>query len=42
MAVLGLDCCKGNSLVAASWGYSVVAVRRLLTGVASPVAERWL
>ena len=31
--------CVGFSLVAASGGYSLAAVRRLLTAVASPVLE---
>ena len=39
MAVLGLYCCTGFSLVSQSWGYSLVAVRGLLTAVASLVAE---
>ena len=34
MVVLGLCCCTGFSLVAASGGYSVVAVGRLLIVVA--------
>ena len=42
MAVLGLRYCKGFSLVAASWNYSVAAVLRLLIGVASLVAEHQL
>ena len=39
LAVLGLGCCTGSSLVAASGGYSLVVVRGLLTAVASLVAE---
>ena len=40
MAVLGLCCCAGFSLVEASRGYSLVAVLRLLIVVASPVVYR--
>ena len=39
MAVLGLLNCWGLSLVEAGWGYLLVAVLRLLIGVASFVAE---
>jgi len=39
MAVLGLCCFMGFSLVAASRAYSVVVVCRLLIAVASLVAE---
>ena len=39
LAVLGLHCCMGFSLVVASRGYSLVAVCRLLTVVASLAAE---
>ena len=39
LAVLGLHCCTGFSLAAASGGYSLVAVCRLLFSVASFVAE---
>ena len=47
LAVLGLHCCVGFSLVAMSRGYSVIAIHRLLTAAASLVAEhrlqaRWL
>ena len=49
LAVLGLFCCMGFSLVAsggyslvASGGYSVDAVHRLFTEAASLVAERRL
>ena len=42
LAVLGLCCCVDFSLVAASEGYSLVAVRRLLIEAASPVAEHGL
>ena len=35
LAVLGLRCCEGFSLIAASRGYSLVAKSRLLNGVAS-------
>ena len=41
LAVLGLHCCMGFSLVAASGDPSLVAVRRLLVAVASLV-ERGL
>ena len=37
VAVLGLHCCVGFSLVAASGGYFLVVARGLLTGVASPI-----
>ena len=39
LAVLGLCCCVGFSLVVASWCYSLVVVCRLLIAVASLVAE---
>ena len=39
MAALGLHCCSGFSLVAASRGYSLVGVPGLLIVVASLVAE---
>ena len=39
LAVLGLHCCTGFSLVALNWGYSLVAVCRLLIAVTSFVAE---
>ena len=39
LAVLGLCCCGAFSLVAASGGYSLVAVCGLLTAVTSPVVE---
>ena len=42
MTVLGLHCCTGFTLVAASRGYSLVAVCRLLIAVVSPVAEQGL
>ena len=42
MAVPGLHCYPGFSLVAVSRGYSLVAVRRLLIEVAFPVAEHRL
>ena len=38
-AALVLSCCTGFSLVAASRGYSLVAVLGLLIAVASPIAE---
>ena len=40
--MLGLCCCAGFSLVAATKGCSLVAVRRLLIMVASLVAEHRL
>ena len=42
MAMLGLHCCLGFSSVAASRGYSLVAVCRLLIAMASVVSERGL
>ena len=39
LAVLGLHCFEGFSLVVASGGYSLVAVHGLLTVVASLVTE---
>ena len=42
LAVLSLHCCTGFSLVAASGGPSLVAVRRLLIAVASPFSEHGL
>ena len=42
MAVLGLCCCTGFSLAAVSRGYSLVAMCRLFTVVASFVAEQTL
>ena len=42
MAVLGLGCCLGFSLAAASRGYSLVAVLGLLIVVAFPVVEHRL
>ena len=42
LAVLGLGCCAGFSLVVASGGYSLFVVLRLLIGMASLVAERRL
>ena len=40
LAVLGLGCCAGFLLVAASRGCSLVVVRWLLTAVASLVVEQ--
>ena len=40
--MLGLRCYAGLSLVAASKGYSLVEVFRLLTAVVSPVSEQRL
>ena len=40
--MLGLHCCSGFSLVAASGGYSLVAVCGLLIAVASLVVEHRL
>ena len=42
MAVLGLHCCTGFSLAAASRSYSPVAACRLLIAVASLVVENGL
>ena len=42
MAVLGLPCCMGFSLVAAGGVHSPVVVHRLLTVVAYLVAEHGL
>ena len=42
LAVLGLHCYVGFSLVAASGGYSLAAVHRFLIAVASPVVEHGL
>ena len=42
LAVLGLHCCMGSSLVATSGGFSLVVVYRLLIAVASLVVERGL
>ena len=42
LSVLGLCCCMGFSLVAASGGYSLVAVLGLLIAGASPVADHGL
>ena len=42
LAVLGLHCCMGLSVVGASGGYSLRAVRGLLVAVASLVAEHGL
>ena len=39
LAVLGLHCCVGFSLVAASEGYWLVAVLGLLTAAASPAVK---
>ena len=40
MALLGLHCCLGFSLVVESRGYSLVAVHGLLIAVTSVVLER--
>ena len=42
LTVLGLHCSMDISLVAASRGYSLVSVRRLLTAVASLIVEHRL
>ena len=42
LVVLGLCCCMQFSLIAASGGYPVVAVHRLLIAVASLIAEHRL
>ena len=39
LAVLGLHCCEGFSLVVVSGDYSLVSVHELLIAVASPVVE---
>ena len=39
LAMLGLCCCVGFSLVAANRGYTLVAVCGLLPAVASPITE---
>ena len=42
LAVLGLCCCTGFSLVVVIGGYSLVAVHGLLIAVASLFAGHWL
>ena len=42
LAVLGLQCCPGSSLVTESSGYSPVSAHGLLTAEASLVTERRL
>ena len=42
LTVLGLHCCMGFSLVAASSGSSLVVTRRLLISVACLVADPYL
>ena len=42
LAVLGLCCCAGFSLAAASRGYSLVVAQGLLVAVVSPVVEHRL
>ena len=42
LASLGRHCCVGFSLVVVSWGHSLAVVCRLLTAVASLVAEHRL
>ena len=42
LAVLGLFCCVGFSLVAESGDYSLVPVHGLLIAAASPVSEHGL
>ena len=42
LAVLGLCCCAGFSLAAASRGYSLVVAQGLLIAVVSPVVEHRL
>ena len=42
LALLGLLCCMGSSLVVASGGYSLVAVLGLLSAAASLVEEHGL
>ena len=41
MAMLGLHCCEGFPLVAASRGYPLIAVLRLLIAVTSLVEHRF-
>ena len=41
LAVLGLHCCLGFSLVAVSRSYSLVVLCRLLIVVASLVVKHW-
>ena len=42
LAVLGLHCCVGFSLIVASGGHSLATVHRLLIAVASLVVEHGL
>ena len=42
MAVLGLRCCTGFSLVSVNRGYYLVVMLGLLTAVASPAMEHGL
>ena len=42
LVALDLHCCVGFSVIAASGGYSLVAVCGLLIAVASPVVEHKL
>ena len=42
LAVLGLRCCAGSSLVGASRGYSLVVMHRLFILVASLVVDHRL
>ena len=42
LAVRGLRCCAGFSLVSMSWGYSPIAVQGLLTALAALVGEHRL
>ena len=42
LAVLGLHCCEGFSLVVASRGYSMIVVPELLIVLASLIVEQWL
>ena len=42
MAMLTLHCCLGSSLVATSRGYSLVAMHKFITEVASLVVEQGL
>ena len=42
LAVLGLHCCEGPSVIAASRDYAPAALRGLLVGVAPLVAEQGL
>ena len=42
LAVLGLHCCTGFSLIVASWGSSLVLMSELLIAATAPVVENGL